>query len=103
LARTLCQTRPEPVGHKRKVKLSAAVMALVAWKTSSKRGHGGKSIHSETQSSTQELALAKPLKRTTKFVAKSSRLSATEKASLAGVHAADKKPKCMLDLFGSDY
>jgi hypothetical protein len=42
------------------------------------------------------------LKHNTKFVSKSSRLSATEKASLTGVHAAGKKPKNALDLFGSD-
>jgi hypothetical protein len=46
--------------------------------------------------------LAKPLKRSTKFATKSSGLSAVKKASLAGVNAAGKKPKCALDLFGSD-
>jgi hypothetical protein len=47
LARTLCHPHPEPVGHKRKVKLSDAVTAPVARKDSSKRGCGGKSIRFE--------------------------------------------------------
>jgi hypothetical protein len=41
--------------------------------------------------SAQELALAKPLKCNTKFAAKSSRLSPTEKASIVGVEAAGRK------------
>jgi hypothetical protein len=78
-------------------------------------GHGRRSSHSVTQTSTQELALAKPLKHSMKFVAKSSRHSPTEKASVAGVEAACKKmsstfaarsgvthaPKCALNLFDS--
>jgi hypothetical protein len=58
--------------------------------------------HSETHTFAQELSLAKALKRSMKFAAKSSGLSAAEKASLAGVNAAGKKPKLALDLFGSD-
>jgi hypothetical protein len=54
------------------------------------------------QTSTQELALAKPLNHSVKFAAKSSRLSAMEEASLAGVNATGKKPKRVLDLFGSN-
>jgi hypothetical protein len=46
--------------------------------------------------------LAKPLKRSTMFPAKSSGLSDVQKASLSGVNAAGKKPKRALDLFGSD-
>jgi hypothetical protein len=52
------------------------------------------------QSSSQELALAKPLKRSMKFATKSSGLSAAENASLAGVNAAGQKPMHALDLFG---
>jgi hypothetical protein len=59
-------------------------------------------IHFGTQTSAQELALAKPLKCSMKFAARSSELSATEKTSLARVNDAGKKPKHALDLFGSD-
>jgi hypothetical protein len=88
--------------RKCKVETSAAVIALVVRKASGKRGHGGNSIRSGTLTSTQELALAKPLKCSTKFVARSSGLSAVKKASLARVNAASKKPKRVLDLFGSN-
>jgi hypothetical protein len=102
LAGALYQPRPKPVKRKRKVKSCAVVTALVVRKTFGKRGRGEKSIHSKTQTSAQELALAKPLKHSMKFAAKSSGLSAVEKASLAGVDAAGKKPKRVLNLFGSD-
>jgi hypothetical protein len=46
--------------------------------------------------------LAKALKRSMKFAAKSSGVSSTEKASLAGVNATSKKPKQALDLLGSN-
>jgi hypothetical protein len=55
-----------------------------------------------TQTSTQELALANPLKCSMKFAAKSSGLSAAEKASLTGVNSASKNPKHVQDLFDSD-
>jgi hypothetical protein len=56
-----------------------------------KRGHGRRSSHSGTHTSTQELALAKPLKCRMKFAIKSSRLSLAEKASIAGIEVASKK------------
>jgi hypothetical protein len=86
--------------HKCKVKSSAAVTVPVARKASDKRGCGRN--HSEMQTSAQEISLAKALKRSMKFAAKSSGLSAVDKASLAGVNAVGKKPKRALDLFGSD-
>jgi hypothetical protein len=68
-----------------------------------------------TQTSAQELALAKPLKHSMKFAAKSSGLSLAEKAVVTGVEAAGKKmfsisatgsgatcaPKRALNLFDS--
>jgi hypothetical protein len=68
-----------------------------------------------TQTSAQELALAKPLKRSTKFAAKSFGLSPAEKASITGVEATGNKmsststtgsdatraPKRALNLFDS--
>jgi hypothetical protein len=74
--------------HKCKVKSSATATAPVVRKTSVKQGRGGKSIRSEMRTSPQDLALAKPLKCSMKFAAKSSRLSATEKASFVGVDSA---------------
>jgi hypothetical protein len=90
-------------------------MALALRKTSGKWGHGRRSSHSVTQASAQELALAKLLKCSMKFVAKSSGFSLAEKASVAGVEAAGKKmsstslagsattcaPKHALNLFDS--
>jgi hypothetical protein len=102
LVGALCQPRPKPIKHKRKVKSSATATAPVVRKTSIKQGHGGKSIRSEMWTSPQDLALDKPLKCSTKFAAKSSGLSATEKASFVGVDSAGKKPKRVLNLFGSD-
>jgi hypothetical protein len=63
----------------------------VSRKTFGKRGHGRRSSHSLTQTSSQELALAKPLKHSTIFAAKSSELSPAEKASVAGIESARKK------------
>jgi hypothetical protein len=97
-----CQPRPEHVGRKRKMKSSDAAMALAAKKTSGKRGHGKRSTHAKTRTSTQELTLAKPLGRSKKFSAKSSGLSVAEKASLLEVGAASGKSKRALKLFGSD-
>jgi hypothetical protein len=89
--------------------------ALALRKTSGKWGRRRKSSHSRTQTSTQELPLVKPLKRSMKFAAKSSGLSPAEKASITGVEAAGKKasststagsgtihaPKLALNLFDS--
>jgi hypothetical protein len=82
-------------------------------KTSKKWGRGRRSSHSGTQTSAQDLALARPMKHSIKFAAKFSELSPTEKASVAGVEAAGKKTsstftarsgatcalKCALNLF----
>jgi hypothetical protein len=68
------------------------------------------------QTSTQKLALAKPLKQSRKFGSLSSRLSVTEKTSSANVKISGGKtsltstggggagwaPMCALDLFDSD-
>jgi hypothetical protein len=89
LARVLCQSRPEPIVRKRKS--AATGVAPAQRKTSGKWGCGRRSSHSETQTSAQELALAKPLKHGTKFAAKSSGLSPAEKASITRVEAASKK------------
>jgi hypothetical protein len=97
LAKICSQPHPEPVGRKRKVKSYTTATTPVARKTSGILGRGINATRS-----VQEFALAKPLKSSMKFAAKSSGLSAVEKASLAGVNAASKKPKCVLDLFGSD-
>jgi hypothetical protein len=79
-----------------------ATVAPVAKKTSKKRGPGKKSTHTETHTSTQELALTKHLGRGMKFSAKSSGLSVVEKASLVGIGAAGGKPKHAVNLFGSN-
>jgi hypothetical protein len=93
--------------------MSAATAAASApRKISGKQGCGRRLTHSEAQTSTQELALAKPLKRRVKFAAKSSALSPTEKASLAagkktfstsaGASGTVHARKHVLNLFGSD-
>jgi hypothetical protein len=98
-----------------KHKSAATGIAPAPRKTFGKWGRGRRSSHSRIQTSAQELALAKPLKHITKFTAKSSGLSPTEKASIAGVEAAGKKtsstpttgsgvthaPKRALNLFDS--
>jgi hypothetical protein len=89
LVRVLCQPRPEPIARKRKSAAAAPVPGMS--KTSGKWGHGRKLSLSETQTSAQELALVKPIKRSNKFAAKSSRLSPAENASVAGVKVASKK------------
>jgi hypothetical protein len=71
-------------------------------KTSGKRGRGRKSFRSKARTSTQDLTLAKPLGCSKKFTAKSSGLGVAEKASLVRSSAAGGKPKCALNLFGSD-
>jgi hypothetical protein len=113
LAGVLCQPRPEPIV--RKCMSATMGMTPAPRKTSGKWGRGRRSSHSGTQTSTQELAMARPLKHSIKFAAKFSRLSPTEKASVAGVEAAGKNtsstfaagsgvtcaPKCALNLIGS--
>jgi hypothetical protein len=91
----------------RKRKSAAAGRASAPRKTPGRRGRGRRSSHSDARTSTQELALAKALKPSKKFVAKT---------SIAGAEAAGKKTfytsaggsnvtralKCALNLFGSN-
>jgi hypothetical protein len=81
------------------MKSSYVAVAPVVNKTSRKRGHGKKSTRTKTRTSTQELALAKPLGCGKKFSARSSGLSVAENDSLG---AAVRKPKHALNLFGSN-
>jgi hypothetical protein len=90
-------------------------MAPEPRKTSGKCGCGRKSFDSGSQTSTLELALAKPMKHSNKFVVKSSGLSVAEKAIASTVEVVSKKTHsasaggrgmiwalmCALDLFGS--
>jgi hypothetical protein len=62
-----------------------------AEKTSGKCGCGRKSFDSGSQTSAMELALAKPMKHSNKFVVKSSRLRVAEKATAATIKIARKK------------
>jgi hypothetical protein len=59
-------------------------------KTSRKHGRGRKSFLSGTQTSAQELALAKPVKHISKFVVKSSGLTVIEKATAATIKIVGK-------------
>jgi hypothetical protein len=102
LAGFLCQPRPELTDHKRNLKSSGAVTAPAVRKTSGKWGRGRKLVRFETRTSTQELALAKPLGRSKKFAVKSCGLDVAEKASVARINVAGGKPKRALNLFGSD-
>jgi hypothetical protein len=88
LVGVLCQPRPEPITQKHKS--AATGVALEPRKTFRKRGRGRRSSHSVTQTSAQEFALAKPLKRSTKMTSTS--------AAGSGVTCA---PKCGLNLFDS--
>jgi hypothetical protein len=88
LVGVLCQPRPEPIMQKHKS--AATGVALEPRKTFRKRGRGRRSSHSVTQTSAQELALAKPLKRSTKMTSTS--------AAGSGATCA---PKCGLNLFDS--
>jgi hypothetical protein len=54
------------------------------------------------RTSSQEIAVAKPLGRVKKLSTKSSGLSVVEKALLAGVVTIGGKLKCALNLFNSD-
>jgi hypothetical protein len=102
LAGFLCQACPEPVGCKRKIRSPDVVKAPTSNRTSGTRGRGRKSVRTETRTSAQKLALAKPLGQSKKISAKSSRLGIAEKASLKGPSAAGGKPKKTLNLFGDD-
>jgi hypothetical protein len=102
LAGFLCQARPEPAGHKRKIRSPDVVKAPMSKRTSRTRGRGRKSVHTETRTSAQELVLAKPLGQSKKISTKSSGLGIAEKASLKGPSAAGGKPKKALNLFGDD-
>jgi hypothetical protein len=72
----------------RKRKPAAAALAPAPRKTLGKRGHVRRSIDSRTQTSALELALAKPMKRSNKFIVKSSGLSVAEKATAATIKTA---------------
>jgi hypothetical protein len=99
----------------RKCESAVTASALVPRKTLGKHGRRRKSFHSEGQPSAQELALAKPVKCSNKFVVKSVGLRIAEKATIAVVKIAGKKTcsasagesgatralACALDLFGS--
>jgi hypothetical protein len=61
-----------------------------------------KSVCTETRTSAQELALAKPLGRGKKLFAKSPGLGVAKKVLLVGIDAADSKPKRAVNLFGSN-
>jgi hypothetical protein len=102
LAGFLCQPCPEPAGCKRKMKSPNAAVAPVVKKTSEKWGRGKKSAYTKTHTFAQELTSAKPLGCGKKFSVKSSGLSIVEKASLVGNGAAGGKPKCAINLFGSN-
>jgi hypothetical protein len=82
LARFLCEPRPEPIGHKCKVKFSDAATGSEVKKTSEKRGRGRKLMHPKTRPFAQEVAMAKPLGRGQTLFVKTSGLSVAEKASL---------------------
>jgi hypothetical protein len=83
LAKILCQPCPEPIVRKRKS--ATTVMALVPRKTSGRHDQVRRSSHSRSQTSAQELALAKALKPSKK---------STTKAFAASVKAAGKKTLC---------
>jgi hypothetical protein len=76
--------------------------APAAKKTSGKWGHGKKLACTETCTFTQELVSVKRLGRCKKFSAKSFGVSVAEKALLVGIGGADRKPKCTVNLFGSN-
>jgi hypothetical protein len=99
----------------RKCESAVTASAPVPRKTLGKHGRMRKSFHSEGQPSAQELALAKPVKCSNKFVVKSIGLRVAEKATITVVKIAGKKTcsasagesgvtralACALDLFGS--
>jgi hypothetical protein len=89
LAGVLCQPQPKPIRWKCK---STAVAPALALRKALKEWRCARgSSHSETQTSVQELALAKPMKPSKKFVAQSSGLNITEKTSSTNLHIAGKK------------
>jgi hypothetical protein len=79
-----------------------ATVAPAVKKTSRKRGRGKKSTRTETHTSAQELTSAKPLGCGKKFSTRSFGLSVVEKASLVGIGATGRKPKRVVNLFGSN-
>jgi hypothetical protein len=93
LAGVLCQPRPKPIVRKRKT--AAAVFASTPKKATEKRRRVRGSSRSEDRTSAKELALAKPLKQSKKFVSHSSRPSST------GAGSAAQAPAHALDLFDS--
>jgi hypothetical protein len=74
-----------------KCKSAAAVSAPIAKKVSEKRRRARGLSNSGTQTSMQELALAKPIKTSKKFVVQSSGLSIVEKAFPVGAKIAGKR------------
>jgi hypothetical protein len=113
LARVLYQPRPELIVRKHKP--AAATLAPLPRETSGKCGRGRKSFDFGTQTSALEVTLAKLVKRSNKFIAKSSRLIIVEKATAMTIKIAGKKTHSAsaggsdtiqastraLDLFGS--
>jgi hypothetical protein len=65
-----------------------------------KLGHDKKLLRTSFGTSTQELALAKPLCRGMKFASKPCGLSVAEKASIAGVVVGGKKVKRAVSYLG---
>jgi hypothetical protein len=113
LAGVLCQPQPEPIVQKCKPATTAPDPLLR--KTLGKRGRGRKPLDSGAQTFAVELTLAKPVKCSKNFVAKSSGFSIAEKAIVvdiridgkktystsAGGSGAARAPTRALDLFGS--
>jgi hypothetical protein len=89
LAGVLCQPRPNPIVWKRKP--AVATLAPAPRKTSGKWGRGRKSFDSGSQTFVLEVALAEPVKSSSKFIAKSFGLSVVEKATVVSIRTAIKK------------
>jgi hypothetical protein len=89
LAGVLCQPHPEPIVQKHKPAVAAPAPA--PRKTLEKWKHVRGLSQSGTQTSMQELALAKTVRPSKKFTIQSSWLSIAEKTSSANVKGAGKK------------
>jgi hypothetical protein len=102
LVGVICQPCPEPPIRKRKMKAPDVTDASpVAKMLRKKLGHDKKLLRTSFGTSTQELALAKPLCRGKKFASKPCGLSVAEKALIAGAVVGGKKVKRAVKLFGS--
>jgi hypothetical protein len=86
LVRVLCQPHPEPAVQKR-----MSMPVLMPKKASEKQKCRVGSSRSRTQTFTQELSMAKPMKMRKKFVVQSLGLSIAEKTSPMGVKVARKR------------